>query len=118
LIRILSPADYGLLAMASVFIGLLMLFAEGGVGLAVVQAQTIDETQLRQMFGLVIVVNSTLFIALVGCAPLIAQFFEEPRLMPHSYRSRPGLPVRLDDLCRHTECPARTQSEFPYGIDD
>jgi len=81
-IRILSPADYGLLVMAGVFIGLLMLFAEGGVGLAVVQAQTIDETQLRQMFGLVIIVNSTVFIALIGCAPLISQFFEEPRLTP------------------------------------
>jgi O-antigen/teichoic acid export membrane protein len=81
-IRILSPADYGLLAMAAVFTWVLMLFVEGGVGLAVVQAQTIDENQLRQMFGLVIIVNLTLFIVLFGCAPLISQFFEEPRLIP------------------------------------
>ncbi len=41
-IRILSPADYGLLAMATVFIGFLAMFSEFGLGSAIVQRPDID----------------------------------------------------------------------------
>jgi teichuronic acid exporter len=80
-VRILSPADYGLLAMASVFIAFLMMLAQFGVGFAVVQAPEIDERQLRQMLGLAVAVNSGLFCTTYFAAPLIAEFFMEPRLV-------------------------------------
>ncbi|MDT8997930.1 lipopolysaccharide biosynthesis protein [Paucibacter sp. APW11] len=79
-IRLLAPADYGLLAMANVFVAFLMLMSEIGLGLSIVQADKVDRQQLRQVFGLVISANALLFVLLVATAPLIASFFDEPRL--------------------------------------
>lgn len=80
-VRILTPADYGLLAMASVLIDFLTMMAQFGVGAALVQAAEIDERKLRQMFGFVILVNLGLFGATYFAAALVAEFFQEQRLV-------------------------------------
>jgi O-antigen/teichoic acid export membrane protein len=80
-IRLLSPADYGLLAMATLFLSFLLMFAEAGLGPALVQARELDETMLRSTLGAVIVIDCALFLILVAAAPVIAGFFEEPRLV-------------------------------------
>lgn len=78
--RILSPSDYGLLAMASVFVALLSMMATAGLGPAIVQASEIDDAKLRQLLGLIIVLNIVLFLLLFFAAQPIATFFDEPRL--------------------------------------
>lgn len=79
--RILTPADYGLLAMATVLVGFLAMMAQFGAGAAAVQSVDMDDAKLRQIFGFVIVINSGLFLLLFLAAPLIAWFFDEPRLV-------------------------------------
>jgi teichuronic acid exporter len=79
--RLLSPTDYGLLAMASVFVAFLGLMATAGLGPAIVQAGTLDDAILRQLLGLIIIVNAVLFCLLYFAAPIIADFFDEPRLV-------------------------------------
>jgi len=81
-IRLLSPEDYGLMAMAGVFIAYLLLLNEVGLGSALIQKQDIDEANLRQIFGLLLLINSGLFFLLFLIAPLIAAFFQEQRLIP------------------------------------
>jgi teichuronic acid exporter len=78
--RLLSPADYGLLAMASIFVAFLLMLAAAGLGPAIVQSISIDERKLRQLFGLITIVNALLCLTLFMVAPLIAKFFDEPRL--------------------------------------
>ena len=80
-IRLLNPSDYGLLAMATVFMGLLALVAEAGLGSALVQAPRMDELTLRRIFGVVILVDFTLFVLQFAAAPLVARFFDETRLI-------------------------------------
>jgi O-antigen/teichoic acid export membrane protein len=80
-IRLLSPTDYGLLAMATVFVSFLILMSEAGLGAALVQAPELDDLKLRGIFGAVILVHSALFLLLVAAAPAIAQFFEEDHLV-------------------------------------
>ena len=80
--RLLSPGDYGLLAMAMVFVTFLLMMAEAGLGSALVQKQDVDEAQLRQAFGVIIVVNLSLLAVLNLLAPAIAGFFEDDRLLP------------------------------------
>jgi len=80
-IRLLSPGDYGLLAMATVFMSLLILIAEAGLGAALVQAHEVDELTLRRIFGAAILINVALFVLQFAAAPLIAGFFEEDRLV-------------------------------------
>lgn len=78
--RLLSPSDYGLLAMASVLLALLGMFAEVGLGPALIQQKEIDEQKMRQAFGIVLLVNIGLFLFLNLLAPLVARFYSEPRL--------------------------------------
>jgi teichuronic acid exporter len=80
-IRLLTPADYGLLALATVFVGFLSLLAEAGLGPALIQARELGELTLRRVFGAVILIDLALFALQVAAAPLIADFFEEDRLV-------------------------------------
>ena len=78
--RLLAPADYGLLAMASVFLALLGLFAEIGLGPALVQQADTSLQKQRQAFGVILLMNLTLFLLLNAAASLIALFYAEPKL--------------------------------------
>lgn len=80
-IRILSPGDYGILAMAMVFMGLLTLVAEAGLGSTLVQLPELDDLTLRRTFGAVILIDLALFALQFAAAPLVARFFEEERLI-------------------------------------
>jgi len=71
-IRLLTPADYGLLAMSTVFMGLLNLVAEAGLGAALIQAPEVDDLTLRRIFGAVIVIDAGLFALQFAAAPAIA----------------------------------------------
>jgi teichuronic acid exporter len=81
-IRLLFPADYGLLAMANVVIGLLAMVAEMGFGAALVQSPEWNRRRASQLFGAAVVVNSVLCAALAGGAPLLGRFLDEPRVVP------------------------------------
>lgn len=78
--RLLAPADYGLLAMASVFLALLGMFAEIGLGPALVQQAETSLQKQRQAFGLILLMNLALFVLLNAAASLIALFYAEPKL--------------------------------------
>jgi teichuronic acid exporter len=80
--RLLSPADYGLLNMAAAFVGLFALFSEFGLASAIVREREIDEATLRKVLGFVIVVHGALAGLLAATSPLVARFFGERRLVP------------------------------------
>ncbi len=79
-IRLLSPGDYGLMAMANVVVGLLSMIAEMGFGATLIQPAQLGREQVRQLFGAGIIVNVTIIALLVVTAPAIAAFYQEPRL--------------------------------------
>jgi teichuronic acid exporter len=81
-IRLLAPADYGLLAMATVFVSFLTMFSEMGLGAAVVQQSRVDEALLKRVLGVVLVLHFSLAAILVMSAPLVAHFYDEPRVTP------------------------------------
>ncbi|MXS85797.1 lipopolysaccharide biosynthesis protein [Nitrosomonas sp. HPC101] len=80
--RLLTPEDYGLLAMASVFVAFMLMLSEAGLGPALIQKQDLDETALRNVFAIIIIVNIGLLLLLNLLAPSIAAFFDEERLIP------------------------------------
>ena len=80
--RLLAPSDYGLLAMCTVVLGLLGMFAEVGLGPALIQRKEVSEQDLRQAMGVVWLVNLGLFLLANALAPLVAAFYGEPRLQP------------------------------------
>jgi len=81
-IRLLSPADYGLMAKAMVFMGFLLMISELGLASAIIQKKKITEDQLTHVFGLVISANLLLGFVFFLVSPLIADFYTDPRLVP------------------------------------
>lgn len=79
-IRLLSPGDYGLTAMAMVLVSFLVLLNTVGLDAVLVQGKDIDEQMTRQIFGVVIVVNTLFFALLFFGAELVAAFYGEPAL--------------------------------------
>ena len=81
-VRLLDPADYGLMAMASIVIAFLMMVNELGIGPALVQRPSVDHSDFRVAFGIAILSNCALLACLWIAAYPIAIFFDEPGLVP------------------------------------
>lgn len=81
IIRLLSPADYGLMTLASVFVAFLAMLSELGLGAAVVQRRDLSDDTLRSLLGLVLLVSVVFYAGLALAAPFIAGFYDEPRLI-------------------------------------
>lgn len=81
IIRLLSPADYGLMELSVVFVSFLVMLNELGLGAAIVQRKTLDNSALRSVFGLVLLISVFFCLVLVLVAPVIASFYNEPRLI-------------------------------------
>ncbi|MFT4519672.1 MAG: teichuronic acid exporter [Halioglobus sp.] len=79
-IRLLSPGDYGLMAMAMVVVSLLILLNTFGLDAVLVQQKDLSEKIVRQIFGVVIVVNVSFFAILLFGAPSIAAFYGDAQL--------------------------------------
>ena len=67
-IRILSPADYGLFAMTGVVLVFLNMLNGYGLASGLIQQPDITRRQIRQLFGMLIVLN----VALGGAQLLLA----------------------------------------------
>lgn len=77
-IRLLAPADYGLFAMTQVILFLLNMLNGYGLASGLIQAKTISDREIRQLFGMLILVNVTLAGLQVALAPLVAAYYRQP----------------------------------------
>ena len=80
-IRLLSSSDYGIMAMAMLFISFLTLLNEMGMRTVLIQKSDLTDNLVRQIFGLIILLNFFLFCTLYLLSGQIANFFQEPRLV-------------------------------------
>lgn len=80
LARLLTPDDYGMLALVLVFINIAAVFVQGGFGSALIQKNKVDEEDMTSAFficfGMACLFYSILFIL----APGIASFYHQERL--------------------------------------
>lgn len=79
-LRLLLPADYGLMAIVSMIITVLVSIAELGLGVSLVQAPKLERDDLRAVTGAVIVLNLCIGVVVVLLAPLAAWYYSDPRL--------------------------------------
>ncbi|MBQ1673442.1 MAG: oligosaccharide flippase family protein, partial [Bacteroidales bacterium] len=82
LARLLSPTDYGLVGMLGIFIAISQLFIDGGLTSALIRTKDASD----QDFSTVYIINLTLsfvfYAILYFCAPLVADFYDQPLLKP------------------------------------
>ena len=77
-IRILTPADYGLYAMTGVVLALLALANGSGLANALIREREASPHLVRQLFGLLIVLNLALAALQIAVAPLVADYYRQP----------------------------------------
>lgn len=81
-VRLLSPTDYGLVAMSTVVAFYLVMIGEMGLTAALVQRRDIDLGAERSIFGALLIAGGALFMLSAALAPLVARHFSEPRIVP------------------------------------
>ena len=79
-IRILSPADYGLFAMTGVVLVFLNMLNGYGLASGLIQQPDITRHQIRQLFGMLIVLNVALGGAQLLLAPVAAAYYRHPEV--------------------------------------
>ena len=77
-IRILSPADYGLYAMAQVVLTFLNMLNGYGLASALVRAPSVGKREVRQLFGMLIALNGSLALIQFAVAPAVAAYYGQP----------------------------------------
>src|SRR6266480_5637 len=79
-IRLLSPHDYGLMAITAVIISIFTSIAELGLGASIVQFRAISKNELEKIAGALLAVNLGLGLLVGLAAPLAAALFNDSRL--------------------------------------
>lgn len=78
--RLLSPSDFGLIALATVFIGVATLLRDFGISTIGLQARSLSNQQASNLFYANLVLGVVGGVVLVAIAPWLATAFGEPRL--------------------------------------
>ena len=77
-IRTLDPADYGLFAMTQVILVFLTLMNGHGFAGALVRQAEVSEREIRQAFGMLILLNGALAATQFALAPAAAAYYRHP----------------------------------------
>ena len=82
LARILTPSDFGIVALASVTIGVLALFSDLGLGGTLVVRKHLDDRVSGTIFTLMLAMGVLTAVLIAATAPLAAAIFDESELTP------------------------------------
>ncbi|MCI1647123.1 MAG: lipopolysaccharide biosynthesis protein [Bacteroides sp.] len=78
--RILSPNDYGLVAMLSIFLSIAQTLVDSGFANALIQKNNRTDTDYSTTFHFNLVISLLIYLVLYFTAPLIARFYDQPLL--------------------------------------
>ena len=82
ILRILSPSDYGLIALGTAFMGLLGLVNTMGLGAAIVQKKDLKQEEIDTVFGFSLIISLCICGLQIGIASFVADYYDEPELFP------------------------------------
>jgi len=85
LARILTPEDFGMIAVLAIFIGLASIFIDGGFSAALIQRQHTTKGEESTVFFFNLLMAGGISLILVGGAPIIAKFFGHSDLRDITY---------------------------------
>ena len=80
LARLLTPQDFGLIAMVTAITGFVSMFKDMGLSMATVQKAEINHSQISTLFWINVALSLGIMLITVVLAPVIAWFYGEPRL--------------------------------------
>ena len=80
--RILTPEDYGLVGMLTIFITISQSLIDSGFSQALIRKRDRRQIDNSTVFYFNIAIGTILYLVLFFSAPLIANFYHEPQLIP------------------------------------
>lgn len=82
LARLLTPTDYGTVALLSIFFAIAGSLASCGFGNALVQRKVVGDLEFNSVFYISIAASLVIYVAMFFAAPWIAEFYKVPILCP------------------------------------
>ena len=81
LARLLLPSEYGIIALITIFLALCNVIVDGGLNTALIQKKDVDNVDFSTIFFFSIALSILMYLIMFICAPLIANFYEQPDLV-------------------------------------
>lgn len=81
LTRFLEKSDFGIVAIATLFLGFTRIFMDLGISAGIMHKQDTTPHQYSSLFWLNIIMGTLLTSILCACSPLIAKAYKEPELV-------------------------------------
>ena len=81
LARLLSPAEYGLIGMITIFISISNTIVDSGFSNAIIRKKDIVNEDYSTSFVFNIVLSIFMYLLLYVCSPMIANFFRQDQLV-------------------------------------
>ena len=82
LTRFLEKADFGLIAIATFFIGISQIFQDLGLSAGILHKQDITSKEYSSLFWLNVIIGFSLSALLCAISPIVAQWYKESELVP------------------------------------
>jgi PST family polysaccharide transporter len=82
LARLLAPADFGLMGLAVIVLGLARALGDFGIGQAVVQRATLTDRHVRTAFTFSVLLGLAIAFVVMACAPLGGLLMGDSRVTP------------------------------------
>lgn len=76
LARLLTPRDYGTVALITVFIAISTVFVQSGFNIALIQKEEVDEEDISSVFYISLFIATVMYLILWIFAPTIASFYK------------------------------------------
>lgn len=81
LARLLTPEEYGLIGIVTIFTNVMLSIVDSGFSNALIRKQQVTENDYSTLFYSNLLISIALFVILFAGAPLIADFFARPQLV-------------------------------------
>lgn len=78
--RLLSPSEFGLMAMASPVFGFVTLFQDLGLSQATIQKPTLSHAEVNVFFWINVAIGAVLMVFIMAVSPLVGRYYGEPRV--------------------------------------
>ncbi len=93
LARLLTPQDFGMVAMVAAVTGFIAMFKDMGLSMATIQKDTVTHHQISTLLWVNVAISIVIGIVIAACAVPISWFYDEPRLINITLVSAAAMPL-------------------------
>lgn len=115
--RLLSPREFGLVAMANVVIGLTTQLSRFGVGPALIQSHRVSDDIVRSATTLAWAFGAGGTAIIIALSPLAGRFFREPAVVPVLMALAVAVTITALGLVPEALCRRELRFQWLAGID-